>query len=52
MKRYVKEFAADIIKHVPVYESPVKSIIRFYEKNMITDFEAMQALCKILKEEE
>ena len=52
MKRYIKEFAADIIKRIPVYELPVKSIVRFYEKNMITDFEAMQALCKILKEED
>lgn len=52
MKRYVKEFAADIIKRIPVYELPVTAIIRFREKGMITDFEAMQALCKILKEEE
>ena len=56
MKRYVKEFATDIIKSLEFANADIKQkaierinkAVNLCERNYITDFEAVQQIIKVI----
>lgn len=51
MKRYVKELAQDINKRtVNLFKEEVETILHYRDAGMITDFEAVYELIKLIRD--
>lgn len=53
MKRYVKEFAADINKlNAGLLDEEIETILQYREMGMITDWEAVLELLSLVRDRE